>query len=146
MLGAPITSLAQLSSRESATTPDPTNTVSYPNKCNLTSQQMQSATPADAVASPNNTHSRAGFPASDIDLFLHGLSSEQARAKIQEIYDAVLEVNPYEVLCFRSAHSISLVSQYPFRHIQIVLRLYSSPFEVLAGCASARGALWSWSR
>ena len=32
-----------------------------------------------------------------------------------------------------AAHAVTLVSQYPFRHIQVVLRLYSSPAEVLCG-------------
>ena len=36
----------------------------------------------------------------------------------------------YPVLAFRSAHAVTLVSQYPFRHVQVVLRLYNSPAEV----------------
>ncbi|GMH44409.1 hypothetical protein BSKO_12361 [Bryopsis sp. KO-2023] len=74
-----------------------------------------------------------GFPGSDIDLFLYGMDAEQARKKIIDIYNGVREANPFDVLCFRSAHTITLVSEYPYRHIQIVLRLYSSPFEVIAG-------------
>ena len=66
-----------------------------------------------------------------MDLFLYGLTPEQANAKLQEIYFAVTEANPHEVVCFRSKHAVTLVSQYPFRHIQIILRLYKSPAEVL---------------
>jgi len=73
------------------------------------------------------------YGSSDVDLFLYGLNEEQARKKLVEIYQAVVDACPFEVVCFRSAHAVTLVSQYPFRHIQIVLRLYSSPYEVLAG-------------
>lgn len=37
------------------------------------------------------------------------------------------------MLAFRSAYAISIVSQFPYRHIQIILRLYSSPAEILMG-------------
>lgn len=93
---------------------------------------------------------------SDIDLFVWGLTEEQANQKILDIYNRIADNCPFEVLCFRcddgflqphafnvltmylqcacrSAYAISIVSQYPFRHVQIVLRLYSSPFEILAG-------------
>lgn len=73
------------------------------------------------------------FPGSDVDLFLYGLTPEQAEKKLVDIYEAVQAANPYKVMCFRSAHAITLVSQYPFRHVQVVLRLYNSPAEVLMG-------------
>jgi hypothetical protein len=73
------------------------------------------------------------YSSSDVDLFLYGLNENEARSKLVEIYKAVSEANPNTVVCFRSAHAVTLVSKYPFRHIQIVLRLYSSPYEVLAG-------------
>jgi len=74
-----------------------------------------------------------GFPGSDVDLFIYGLDAQQAERKLLEIFQAVQASNLYEVICFRSAHAITLVSQYPLRHIQIVLRLYNSPAEVLMG-------------
>ncbi|RKP26202.1 hypothetical protein SYNPS1DRAFT_8157, partial [Syncephalis pseudoplumigaleata] len=40
---------------------------------------------------------------------------------------------PWEVSCVRSKNVVTLVSQYPYRHIQIVLRLYRSPAEILMG-------------
>lgn len=33
----------------------------------------------------------------------------------------------------RTKHTVSIHSQYPYRSVQIVLRLYSSPAEILAG-------------
>lgn len=64
---------------------------------------------------------------------MYGLSEDEARQKIVEIYNAVCTSCPKPVVCFRSAHAVTMVSEYPFRHIQIELRLYSSPCEVLAG-------------
>jgi len=73
------------------------------------------------------------LPGSDIDLFLYGLNEEEAEGKLLEIYDAIQAANPYEIRAFRSTHAITLVSQYPFRHVQIILRLYNSPSEILMG-------------
>ncbi|KAJ3554073.1 hypothetical protein NM688_g3295 [Phlebia brevispora] len=77
-------------------------------------------------------HSHA-FPTSDVDLFLYGMTPEQARAKINEIYEAVRDSVPWDVTCIRTKHTVSIHSQYPYRAIQIVLRLYQSPAEILAG-------------
>ncbi|KAA1478658.1 ankyrin [Dentipellis sp. KUC8613] len=73
------------------------------------------------------------FPASDVDLFLWGLSPQQAEEKIKVIYDSVRNSVPWDVTCVRTKHTISIHSQYPYRSIQIVLRLYKSPTEILAG-------------
>ncbi|PCH39932.1 ankyrin [Wolfiporia cocos MD-104 SS10] len=73
------------------------------------------------------------YPTSDIDLFLYGLTPEQAEAKINAIYEAVRDSVPWDVTCIRTKHTVSIHSQYPYRVVQIVLRLYSSPAEILAG-------------
>eukprot|EP01063_Lacrimia_lanifica_P029653 TRINITY_DN4571_c0_g1_i1.p1 TRINITY_DN4571_c0_g1~~TRINITY_DN4571_c0_g1_i1.p1 ORF type:complete len:1795 (+),score=613.03 TRINITY_DN4571_c0_g1_i1:74-5458(+) len=70
---------------------------------------------------------------SDVDLFLYAMTEAEANRKLVEIYEAVCQACPFEVICFRSAHAVTMVSQYPYRHVQVVLRLYSSPYEVLAG-------------
>ncbi|KAF9446800.1 ankyrin [Macrolepiota fuliginosa MF-IS2] len=75
----------------------------------------------------------AAFPSSDVDLFLWGLTPEQAERKIVAIYEAVRDSVPWDVTCIRTKHTISIHSQYPYRSVQIVLRLYRSPAEVLAG-------------
>ncbi|KAJ6554865.1 hypothetical protein B0H19DRAFT_1377542 [Mycena capillaripes] len=77
-------------------------------------------------------HSKA-YPSSDIDLFLWGLTPEQAEVKIIEICDAVRDSVPWDITCLRTKHTVSIHSQYPYRSVQIVLRLYSSPAEILAG-------------
>ncbi|TFK64176.1 ankyrin [Pluteus cervinus] len=73
------------------------------------------------------------YPTSDVDLFIWGLTPEQAEVKMHAIYNAVQDAVPWDVTCVRTKHTVSIHSQYPYRSIQIVLRLYSSPAEILAG-------------
>ncbi|KAF5369314.1 hypothetical protein D9758_002726 [Tetrapyrgos nigripes] len=77
-------------------------------------------------------HSTA-YPTSDVDLFLYGMNPEEAEKKIVTIYEAVRDSVPWDVTCVRTKHTVSIYSQYPYRSVQIVLRLYSSPAEILAG-------------
>ncbi|KAJ3443233.1 ankyrin repeat ph and sec7 domain containing protein secg-related [Anaeramoeba flamelloides] len=69
----------------------------------------------------------------DIDIFIYGLDEEAANEKIKSIYSAIVETIPFKAICFRTRNSVSIISQYPFRTIQIILRLYKSPAEVLMG-------------
>ena len=73
------------------------------------------------------------YPTSDIDLFLYGLTPSQAEKKMLTIYEAVRDSVPQDVTCVRTKHAVSIHSQYPYRPVQIILRLYSSPAEILAG-------------
>ncbi|TFK67259.1 ankyrin [Pluteus cervinus] len=73
------------------------------------------------------------YPTSDVDLFLWGLTQEQAEKKINSIYEAVRDSVPWDVTCVRTKHTVSIHCQYPYRSIQVVLRLYSSPSEILTG-------------
>ncbi|KAK8234423.1 ankyrin repeat protein [Phyllosticta capitalensis] len=72
-------------------------------------------------------------PASDVDLFIYGLDEAQAIDKIRQIEakikDAILE----ETTTVRTKNAITIVSQYPTRHVQIVLRIYKSIAEILTG-------------
>ncbi|PSR72889.1 hypothetical protein PHLCEN_2v11256 [Hermanssonia centrifuga] len=94
-------------------------------------------------------HSQA-FPTSDVDLFLYGLTPAQAEVKINAIYEAVRDSIPWDVTCIRTKHTVSIHSQYPYRAVQIVLRLYRSPAEILAGfdvdvpcCAFDGSRVWA---
>ena len=59
---------------------------------------------------------------SDIDLFIYGLETEEeANKKIEEVFAAIREGNPETVIAFRSQHAITIVSQFPYRHIQLVI-------------------------
>ncbi|KAF5656927.1 ankyrin repeat protein [Fusarium heterosporum] len=72
-------------------------------------------------------------PASDVDLFLYGLNHEQAIEKIKQIEQAVKDALLNEVTVVRTKYAITIASQYPVRHIQIVLRVYKSVSEILTG-------------
>ncbi|CAG8719017.1 4950_t:CDS:2, partial [Ambispora leptoticha] len=77
-------------------------------------------------------HEKA-YVSSDIDLFIYGLDEEAAKQKMLHIYNVVADNVPWEVTCVRAKSCVSIISQYPYRHIQIVLRLYQSPSEILTG-------------
>ncbi|TLS27460.1 hypothetical protein PpBr36_05142 [Pyricularia pennisetigena] len=72
-------------------------------------------------------------PASDVDLFLFGLTEEEAIEKIKEIEASVKDSLLSECTTVRTKHAITICSQYPTRHIQIVLRIYKSVSEILTG-------------
>ncbi|GAB1310959.1 Ankyrin repeat protein [Madurella fahalii] len=72
-------------------------------------------------------------PASDVDLFLYGLTEEQAIEKIKDIETRVRDALLTETTTVRTKHAITICSQYPTRHIQIVLRIYKSVSEILTG-------------
>ncbi|TKX26280.1 ankyrin repeat-containing protein 4 [Elsinoe australis] len=72
-------------------------------------------------------------PASDVDLFLYGLSEEQAVEKIKQIEKCVKDSILTETTTIRTKNAITIASQYPTRHIQVVLRLYKSVSEILTG-------------
>ncbi|KAK4170229.1 Ankycorbin [Cladorrhinum sp. PSN259] len=72
-------------------------------------------------------------PASDVDLFLYGLSEEEAIEKIKKIEAQVRDALLTETTTVRTKHAITICSQYPTRHIQIVLRIYKSVSEILTG-------------
>eukprot|EP00026_Physarum_polycephalum_P000150 Phypoly_transcript_00150.p1 GENE.Phypoly_transcript_00150~~Phypoly_transcript_00150.p1 ORF type:complete len:1663 (-),score=347.22 Phypoly_transcript_00150:165-5153(-) len=74
-----------------------------------------------------------GYKSSDVDMFFYGLNEHQANQKLKDIYELVKQNtnSPCEVI--RTKHAVTIVNQFPYRHIQIVLRLYKSPAEVLMG-------------
>ncbi|KAI0450417.1 ankyrin repeat protein [Xylaria acuta] len=72
-------------------------------------------------------------PASDVDLFLYGLNEEQAVQKIKDIETRIRDAILSEVTVVRTKNAITICSQYPTRHVQIVLRVYKSVSEILTG-------------
>ncbi|KAI5840776.1 hypothetical protein DFP73DRAFT_557829 [Morchella snyderi] len=73
-------------------------------------------------------------PASDIDLFIHGIEDpEEAIKKIEQIENTIKDNLLWETTTLRTRNTITIVSQYPNRHVQIVLRLYKSPSQILTG-------------
>lgn len=72
-------------------------------------------------------------PASDVDLFLYGLTEAQAIEKIKHIEDKIKNTILYETTTIRTKNTITIASQFPSRHVQIVLRIYRSVAEILTG-------------
>ena len=72
-------------------------------------------------------------PASDVDLFLYGLGEEQALEKIKLIERNIKDSILHETTTIRTKNAITIASQYPTRHVQIVLRLYDSISQIITG-------------
>ena len=69
----------------------------------------------------------------DIDIFLHSMTRRQANAKLIAIQKTI-QANSYSpVLVVKTRHAVTFVQGFPRRHIQVVLRIYSCPAEVLMG-------------
>lgn len=58
-------------------------------------------------------------PASDVDLFLYGLTHEEAVEKIKKIERAIRDSILSEVTVVRTKYAITIASQYPVRHVQV---------------------------
>lgn len=58
-------------------------------------------------------------PASDVDLFLYGLTQEEAIEKIKQIERAIRDALLNEVTVVRTKYAITIASQYPVRHVQV---------------------------
>jgi len=100
----------------------------------LSSLSALSSTAADSSSSsPSSSSSSTTDAAVDIDLFLYGLNAQQATRKVQEIYDVISRNTNNTSGVLRTANAITILGQYPYRHTQIILRLYDSPAEVLLG-------------
>ncbi|KAL6855852.1 ankyrin [Trichoderma novae-zelandiae] len=72
-------------------------------------------------------------PASDVDLFLYGLTHDEAIEKIKQIEQSIRDSILSEVTVVRTKYAITIASQYPVRHVQVVLRVYKSISEILTG-------------
>ncbi|KIW93355.1 uncharacterized protein Z519_05960 [Cladophialophora bantiana CBS 173.52] len=99
---------------------------------------VTSLLPVDAPHNESKRALRAYYheklaPASDVDLFLYGLNEEQAIEKIRQIETKIRDSILAETTTIRTKNAITIVSEYPTRHVQIVLRLYKSISEILTG-------------
>ncbi|KAJ6572093.1 hypothetical protein B0H19DRAFT_677499 [Mycena capillaripes] len=80
--------------------------------------------------SPNHVQD---WRSSDIDIYVYGLSPEDANKKIQHVFDTFSSNFPPGTRTFavRNLKTITFYARYPLRRIQIVLKLVESPREVL---------------
>ena len=60
--------------------------------------------------------------ASDIDIYLYGLTKKEAQAKVEEIFSSIQSCWEEKIGIFKTANTITLVSTSNFRNIQIILR------------------------
>ncbi|KAF2093581.1 ankyrin repeat protein [Rhizodiscina lignyota] len=93
-------------------------------------------TPAEYSASKRSLrkyYHEISAPASDVDLFLYGLTEKEAVEKIKQIEGRVRDALLTETTTIRTKNAITIASQYPTRHVQIVLRIYKSVSEILTG-------------
>ena len=73
------------------------------------------------------------FNSSDIDLFIYGLSPFQANEKLKHIHEIVKRNTNGSGTVIRSSHAITILGEFPYRHTQVILRIYQSPAEILMG-------------
>lgn len=69
-----------------------------------------------------------GFGDTDLDLFLYGMTVEQARAKIEHII-SVVSKNSKSKKILQTKFAVTIFGVSPYRSVQIILRLYKSPAE-----------------
>jgi len=70
----------------------------------------------------------------DLDLYIYGLGPKDANLKVEEIHDTWvrnLPASASERLVVKNAKTINLLTSYPNRRIQIVLKLLPTPTDVL---------------
>ncbi|KAL8668536.1 MAG: hypothetical protein Q9168_006840 [Polycauliona sp. 1 TL-2023] len=76
----------------------------------------------------------------DIDLYLYDLTPEEANRKIEHIYDVWYSHNlqhgglsghAVDQMIVKTRQTITLIPIYPFRRIQIVLKILQSPADIL---------------
>ncbi|KAI9646276.1 hypothetical protein NHQ30_005717 [Ciborinia camelliae] len=72
-------------------------------------------------------------PASDVDLFLYGLTEAEGLEKIKQIEANIKDAILHETTTIRTKNAITIASQHPTRHVQIVLRLYDSISQIITG-------------
>jgi hypothetical protein len=75
-----------------------------------------------------------GYKSSDIDLFVYGMDNdEDANRKLKQIHSLVVSNTKGAGEVIRTSRAVTILNSYPYRHVQIILRLYRSPAEVLLG-------------
>jgi hypothetical protein len=74
------------------------------------------------------------YQKSDIDLFIYGLNTDdEANKKLKEIYNLVAKNSNQKPLVLRTFRAVTILIPFPYRHVQVILRFYKSPTEVLLG-------------
>jgi hypothetical protein len=107
------------------------------------------------AAITTRTNAEAPLSSSDIDIFLWGISASEATTKlsqvgasicvgvrvamrvstayVSQIHARLATANGGRVLIVRTSNAITFAMDFPRRHVQVILRLYLSPAEILLG-------------
>eukprot|EP01088_Endostelium_zonatum_P003790 TRINITY_DN14977_c0_g1_i1.p1 TRINITY_DN14977_c0_g1~~TRINITY_DN14977_c0_g1_i1.p1 ORF type:complete len:664 (-),score=174.41 TRINITY_DN14977_c0_g1_i1:7-1998(-) len=73
------------------------------------------------------------YAESDLDLFIYGCTPEQASIKLKHIHEVLTRNSGGEGNVIRTRRTVTLLHTYPFRHTQVILKIYKSPAEILLG-------------
>ncbi|KAJ7669352.1 hypothetical protein DFH06DRAFT_1321374 [Mycena polygramma] len=78
-------------------------------------------------------HGDPRWRASDIDVYIYGLSPREANEKVKHLFETFSSNLPAgtQTLVVRNCSTITFYARYPLRRIQIVLKLVESPKAVL---------------
>ncbi|KAJ7473946.1 hypothetical protein FB451DRAFT_1466358 [Mycena latifolia] len=73
------------------------------------------------------------WAASDIDVYIHGLTPKEANAKLEHLFTTFRANLPpgTPTLVVRNSKTVTFYSRYPLRRVQVVLKLVRSPKAVL---------------
>ena len=114
---------------------------------------------------PENIGTGESFRGSDIDLFVYGCATDpQGLEVIERIiecvrtnrsksakprFGVVRSKKTPKLQFIRTPHAVTILGEYPYRHVQIVLRMYTTPAETLVGfdvdsCAVAYDGKTVW--
>ncbi|KAJ7658366.1 hypothetical protein DFH06DRAFT_990270, partial [Mycena polygramma] len=85
-----------------------------------------------SVGDPPGEDIQKLWHSSDIDVYIYGLSADEATNKVQHIYETLRSNRSHSpTLAVKNSKTITFYAQYPFRRIQVVLKLVESPKDVL---------------
>ncbi|KAI1472682.1 uncharacterized protein F4812DRAFT_409879 [Daldinia caldariorum] len=91
-----------------------------------------------AVEKPAETYYQITASTSDVDIFFYGIDDEDAAVRriieVENVIRKNQKLSPNKGLTLRSENAITFIApKWPFRHVQIILRLYKSISEILTG-------------
>lgn len=88
----------------------------------------------ETVLKRRNYFHNQKFKGSDIDLYIYGLNEEEAKKKLISICHYFEDKIPMcEIKYIRTCYTVTIVTRFPYRHIQIVNKLYKNINEILLG-------------
>ena len=75
-------------------------------------------------------YERVAYKTSDIDIYFYGLSNEQFSNKLIKLYTFLKRKNP-TMIAVKTPHTVTFCSEYPNRHIQVVIGEWQSLEHIL---------------